>query len=60
MRELLSDNVSQIGNYLEFQMTYPSHKIGLIAAAGSAALLAGAWIFQALGYTPCPMCMNSP
>ncbi|WP_439117820.1 disulfide bond formation protein B [Nereida ignava] len=57
MLEFLSDNVSQIGNYLEFQMTYPSHKIGLIAAAGSAALLAGAWIFQALGYAPCPMCI---
>lgn len=36
-------------------MTYSSYKIGLVAAAGSAALLTGAWIFQALGYAPCPM-----
>lgn len=28
-----------------------------LAAAGSAALLAGALIFQALGYAPCPLCM---
>ena len=27
------------------------------AAAGSAALLLGAFIFQALGYAPCPMCI---
>ncbi|WP_205749090.1 disulfide bond formation protein B [Frigidibacter oleivorans] len=29
----------------------------LIAAGGSAALLAGALIFQALGFAPCPMCL---
>ena len=28
-----------------------------LAAAGSAALLAGAYIFQALGYPPCAMCL---
>jgi disulfide bond formation protein DsbB len=28
-----------------------------LAAAGSAALLAGAMMFQALGYAPCPMCL---
>ncbi len=28
----------------------------IIAAAGSAALLLGAFIFQALGYAPCQMC----
>ena len=29
----------------------------LLAAAGSLALLAGAYIFQALGYAPCKMCL---
>ncbi len=29
----------------------------LLAAGGSAALLAGAYIFQALGYAPCKMCL---
>ena len=29
----------------------------LIAAGGSAALLIGAFIFQALGYAPCEMCL---
>jgi disulfide bond formation protein DsbB len=29
----------------------------LIAAGGSAALLAGAFLFQALGYAPCAMCL---
>ena len=28
----------------------------LAAAGGSLALLAGAYVFQALGYPPCPMC----
>lgn len=28
----------------------------LVAALGSAALLAGAFVFQALGYAPCKMC----
>ncbi len=29
----------------------------LLAAGGSAALLAGAYLFQALGYPPCAMCL---
>ncbi|PPB81504.1 disulfide bond formation protein DsbB [Albidovulum inexpectatum] len=29
----------------------------LIAAGGSAALLAGAFLFQALGYAPCKLCL---
>lgn len=29
----------------------------LMAAGGSAALLAGAFLFQALGYAPCAMCL---
>jgi disulfide bond formation protein DsbB len=29
----------------------------LLAAGGSAALLAGAFVFQALGYAPCAMCL---
>jgi disulfide bond formation protein DsbB len=29
----------------------------LVAAAGSASLLAGAYVFQALGYAPCQMCL---
>ncbi len=29
----------------------------LVAAAGSALLLAGAYLFQALGYPPCEMCL---
>ncbi len=29
----------------------------LLAAGGSAALLAGAFIFQALGYAPCQLCL---
>ncbi|MEM6588389.1 MAG: disulfide bond formation protein B [Pseudomonadota bacterium] len=28
-----------------------------LAALGSAALLGGAFLFQALGYAPCPMCL---
>ncbi|AMY69139.1 disulfide bond formation protein B [Frigidibacter mobilis] len=28
-----------------------------LAAAGSAGLLAGALVFQALGYAPCPLCL---
>lgn len=30
---------------------------GIIAAAGSAALLMSAWVFQAIGYAPCAMCL---
>jgi len=29
----------------------------ILAASGSAALLAGAFLFQALGYAPCAMCL---
>ncbi|WP_320414796.1 disulfide bond formation protein B [Palleronia sp. THAF1] len=29
----------------------------LLAAAGSALLLAGAYVFQALGYAPCKLCL---
>jgi disulfide bond formation protein DsbB len=29
----------------------------LLAAGGSAALLIGAYIFQALGYAPCALCL---
>ena len=29
----------------------------LFAAGGSAALMAGAFMFQALGYPPCAMCL---
>lgn len=32
-------------------------KLGLLAAAGSAALLLAAFVFQALGYAPCAMCI---
>lgn len=32
-------------------------KTALIAAAGSALLLIGAWGFQALGYAPCKLCI---
>ncbi|MGV6840122.1 MAG: disulfide bond formation protein B [Planktomarina sp.] len=38
-------------------MTGLTHKhLILLAGAGSAALLIGAYIFQALGYAPCTMC----
>lgn len=36
-------------------MTYRS--LIFLAAGGSAALLAGAFLFQALGYAPCAMCL---
>ncbi len=32
-------------------------KLILLAALGSAALLAGAHVFQALGYAPCKLCL---
>ncbi len=32
-------------------------RLALLAAAGSAALLAGAFIFQAMGYAPCKLCL---
>jgi len=32
-------------------------QIGLVAAAGSAVLLLAAFVFQALGYAPCAMCL---
>ncbi len=34
-----------------------SKRLALIAAAGSFALLAGAYVFQWLGYAPCKMCL---
>ena len=34
-----------------------ARKLILLAAGGSAALLAGAHIFQALGYAPCELCL---
>lgn len=38
-------------------MTRPARNLVLIAAAGSLALLAGAFIFQAVGYAPCKLCL---
>ncbi len=38
-------------------MTLTPKSLGRIAAAGSAALLFGAFVFQALGYAPCAMCI---
>ncbi len=38
-------------------MTYRSHHVALVASAGSLSLLSGAWVFQALGYAPCAMCI---
>lgn len=38
-------------------MNYSGKQIGLLAAAGSAALLIAAFVFQALGYAPCAMCI---
>ncbi|WOI57244.1 disulfide bond formation protein B [Palleronia sp. LCG004] len=34
-----------------------ARKLMLLAAAGSLALLFGAYLFQALGYAPCKMCL---
>ena len=34
-----------------------ARQLMLFAAAGSAALLAGAFVFQAIGYPPCSMCL---
>ncbi len=33
-----------------------SRHLAYLAAAGSGVLLAGAYLFQALGYAPCQMC----
>ncbi len=30
----------------------------IVSAAASAALLAGAYLFEALGYSPCPLCLD--
>jgi len=38
-------------------MTNTPHNTALLAATGSLLLLSGAWIFQALGYAPCAMCI---
>ncbi len=34
-----------------------AHRLALLAAAGSFALLVGAFFFQAIGYAPCKMCL---
>ena len=38
-------------------MTITRTSLILVAAAGSAALLAGAFLFQALGWAPCKLCL---
>lgn len=38
-------------------MTLTPRSLGMIAAAGSAALLFGAFVFQVVGYAPCAMCI---
>ena len=38
-------------------MTLNARNLALIAAAGSLALLIGAFIFQAFGYAPCKLCL---
>lgn len=38
-------------------MSLTAKHLGLLAAAGSAGLLIGAFIFQALGYAPCALCL---
>lgn len=38
-------------------MTLNARNLALFAAAGSLALLAGAFAFQALGYAPCKLCL---
>lgn len=38
-------------------MSMSGKQIGLVAAAGSAVLLLAAFVFQALGYAPCAMCL---
>ncbi|WP_425046820.1 disulfide bond formation protein B [Primorskyibacter sp. S87] len=38
-------------------MTASAKQIGAVAAAGSAMLLMAAFVFQALGYAPCAMCL---
>ena len=37
-------------------LSQSSRQLALVAAAGSGILLAGAYLFQALGYAPCQMC----
>lgn len=39
------------------KLSTEANSIGYAAAAGSAALLVGAWGFQAFGYAPCAMCI---
>ena len=38
-------------------MTYTRQQLIVCAALGSALLLGGAFVFQALGYAPCKMCI---
>ena len=42
---------------LRISKTLSTKAIGILAAAGSAALLSGAFLFQSLGYAPCAMCI---
>ncbi|PRY95113.1 disulfide bond formation protein DsbB [Hasllibacter halocynthiae] len=37
-------------------MQLDARRLAILAAAGSAALLAGAYLFQAMGFAPCRMC----
>ena len=37
-------------------LSQSSRQLALVAAAGSGMLLAGAYLFQGLGYAPCQMC----
>jgi len=38
-------------------VTPTAKQLGLLAAGGSAALLIGAFIFQAIGFAPCALCL---
>lgn len=38
-------------------MTLNARTLALLAAAGSLALLGGAFVFQAMGYAPCKLCL---
>ena len=38
-------------------MTFSARQMMLMAAGGSIALLVGAFVFQALGYAPCKLCL---
>ena len=38
-------------------MALKSYQFGMLASFGSFVLLAGAWMFQAIGYAPCAICI---